>query len=396
VRRLNVGLVASVCLLALAFALIRPTWLAAAGPVPTSKDDRPSGVSVSFGSKGPAVDVQVLTHGRIAEVVHAPATIKSGSEVAVAAPFDGRVRELCVDEGDAVIASQVIFRLDPIEYDDKLHEAELELDRKRAARIEADAELKEAEHRWEEAKKEPSTLTEARLKVGQSELNNKLSSSELENADAKLKRATKMLEDHVGTQQDVDVAISDKKSAEFKLQISNGELDLACRRSFPTPEVALYRLTGLSRLFPRSPRFGRYNLAYLPVDAIVEVDSVVGACMLVRSEILLTVGLLDEAFFMYGEDLDWALRIKQFGWKIVYNGQVVVHHHKRASSSQRSVESLIAFYQAMLIFFEKHYAPRTILPLRWLVIGGIYLRAGLALTLNQLRTRRMVRSQAVH
>jgi N-acetylglucosaminyl-diphospho-decaprenol L-rhamnosyltransferase len=181
-----------------------------------------------------------------------------------------------------------------------------------------------------------------------------------------------------------------------RLLLSNGELDLACRRSFPTPEVALYRLTGLSRLFPRSPRFGRYNLAYLPVDASVEVESVVGACMLVRSEILLTVGLLDEAFFMYGEDLDWALRIKQFGWKIVYNGQVVVHHHKRASSSQRSVESLIAFYQAMLIFFEKHYAPRTILPLRWLVIGGIYLRAGLALTLNQLRTRRMVRSQAVH
>jgi HlyD family secretion protein len=227
VRRLNVGLVASVCILALAFALIRPAWLAAAGPVPTKPDDTSSGVSITFGSKGPAVDVQVLTHGRIAEVVHAPATIKSGSEVAVAAPFDGRVRELCVDEGDAVIASQVIFRLDPIEYDDKLHEAELELDRKRAARIEADAELKEAEHRWEEAKREPSTLTEARLKVGQSELNNKLSSSELENADAKLKRATKMLEDHVGTQQDVDVAISDKKSAEFKLQISNGELDLA-------------------------------------------------------------------------------------------------------------------------------------------------------------------------
>src|SRR5579871_4170563 len=96
--RLNVALVAATCTLALAFALIRPAWLASAGPVPASKDEKPSGVSISFGSKGPPVDVQVPTRGRIAEVVHAPATIKSGSEVAVAAPFDGRVRELCVDE----------------------------------------------------------------------------------------------------------------------------------------------------------------------------------------------------------------------------------------------------------------------------------------------------------
>lgn len=179
-----------------------------------------------------------------------------------------------------------------------------------------------------------------------------------------------------------------------RLLLSNGQLDLACRRSFPTPKVALYRMTGLSRLFPRSPRFGRYNLAYLPIDAIAEVDSVVGACMLVRGEVLVKVGLLDEAFFMYGEDLDWALRIKQVGWKIVYNGQVVVYHHKRASSSQRSGESLIAFYRAMLIFFEKHYASQTTWSLRWLVVGGIYLRAGCALVLNQVRARRLAPPRA--
>ncbi|HUX86624.1 MAG TPA: glycosyltransferase family 2 protein [Chloroflexota bacterium] len=178
-----------------------------------------------------------------------------------------------------------------------------------------------------------------------------------------------------------------------RLLLANGQLDLACRRSFPTPEVALYRMTGLSRVFPRSARFGRYNLAYLPVDAVAEVDSVVGACMVVRGEVLVKVGLLDEAFFMYGEDLDWALRIKQFGWKIVYNGRVVVYHYKRASSSQRSVESLIAFYRAMLIFFEKHYASQTTWSLRWLVVGGIYLRAGCALVINQIRARRLAPSQ---
>jgi len=164
-----------------------------------------------------------------------------------------------------------------------------------------------------------------------------------------------------------------------KLVQSDGSLDLACRRSFPTPEVAFYRLTGLSRLFPRSRRFGRYNLTYLDPDGVAEVDSVVGACMLVRSEVVRAVGLLDESFFMYGEDLDWSLRIKQAGWKVMYNGRTVVFHHKRASSSQRSVQSLLAFYQAMLIFFQKHYAQQTVWPVRWLIVGAIYWRAGLAI-----------------
>jgi GT2 family glycosyltransferase len=115
--------------------------------------------------------------------------------------------------------------------------------------------------------------------------------------------------------------------------------------------------------------------------------------MLVRGAILRTVGLLDEAFFMYGEDLDWAMRIKRAGWKIMYNGQVTVTHYKRASSRQRSTQSLIAFYQAMLIFFQKHYAPQSTLALRWLVVAGIYLRAGLALAQNRSHLRELARLQ---
>lgn len=172
-----------------------------------------------------------------------------------------------------------------------------------------------------------------------------------------------------------------------KLVQSDGRLDLACRRSFPTPSVAFYRLSGLSRLFPRSQRFGQYNLTYLDPDAVAEVDSVVGAFMLVRAEVLRKVGLLDEAFFMYGEDLDWSLRIKQAGWKVLYNGKTEVFHHKRASSRQRSIQSLIAFYQAMVIFFEKHYARTTVWPVRWLIVGAIYWRAGLAIALNLGRSR---------
>src|SRR5207237_8982815 len=96
-----------------------------------------------------------------------------------------------------------------------------------------------------------------------------------------------------------------------KLLLADGSLDLACRRSFPTPAVSFYRLTGLSRLFPRSPRFGRYNKTFLDPDVESEVDAVVGACMLVRGSVIREVGLLDEAYFMYGADRDCAYRTKQ-------------------------------------------------------------------------------------
>jgi GT2 family glycosyltransferase len=177
----------------------------------------------------------------------------------------------------------------------------------------------------------------------------------------------------------------DAGAAGPRLILSDGTLDRACRRGFPTPQVSLYHFAGLGRLFPRSRRFARYNLTFLDPTAVAEVDSVVGAFMLVRGEILSDVGLLDEAFFMYGEDLDWALRIKRAGWKVYYNGEVVVFHHKRASSRQRSARSLVAFYAAMLIFFRKHYAAQTAWPLRALVVLAIYLRAVLALSVNALR-----------
>ncbi|MEZ0229996.1 MAG: efflux RND transporter periplasmic adaptor subunit [Planctomycetota bacterium] len=215
--------------LALVFALIGPAWVERSKTL--RKDAAPTstggGLTVSFGSSGPGVDVQQPTHGRVAEVVHAAATIKSGGEVAVCAPFDGRVSELCVDEGDAVIASQVVFRLDPIEYDDKLQEAELELARRKAAKLESEAEIKEAEHKWEELQKEPSTLTEARLKIGQSELARQRAGAELENAEARLARSKRMLEDRVCLQQDVDGAEAEKKIRTIGLKSAEGDLDMA-------------------------------------------------------------------------------------------------------------------------------------------------------------------------
>ncbi len=143
-----------------------------------------------------------------------------------------------------------------------------------------------------------------------------------------------------------------------KLVRADGSMHLACRRSFPTPSVAFYRVSGLSRLFPRSPRFGRYNLTYLDPDQAMEVDSVCGACLLIRRAVVSRIGLLDERFFMYGEDLDWCLRARQAGWTIRYEPSIVVHHQHGAASSQRALRTTVHFFRAMDLFYRKHYVHR--------------------------------------
>jgi N-acetylglucosaminyl-diphospho-decaprenol L-rhamnosyltransferase len=167
-----------------------------------------------------------------------------------------------------------------------------------------------------------------------------------------------------------------------KLVRGDGRLDLACRRSFPTPLNALFKLTGLSRLLPRHPVVARYNMTYADEDRLTEVDSVCGAFMLVRSQILREVGYLDERFFMYGEDLDWAYRIKQRGWRVFYNPSVVVQHLKGESSKKQSNKLIIEFYRAMYLFHRKHYAPREPLPLTLLVWCGIVLKGASSLARN--------------
>lgn len=162
-----------------------------------------------------------------------------------------------------------------------------------------------------------------------------------------------------------------------KLMRPDGSLDLACRRAFPTPEISLYRMTGLSRLFPRSRIFGRYNMTFADPDQLTEVDAIVGAFMMVRQEAVIQAGLLDETYFMYGEDLDWAYRIKACGWKIYYNPEVTVLHIKRAAS-RRSPKAQVEFYRAMDIFYHKFYAEGTPFWLHGLVVTGVRLLWGSA------------------
>ncbi len=172
---------------------------------------------------------------------------------------------------------------------------------------------------------------------------------------------------------------SDLGIAGPKLVRIDGSLDLACRRSFPTPEVSFWRMTYLSKIFPHSKLFGRYNMTYLDANQPAEIDAVVGAFMLVRGSAIEQAGLLDESFWMYGEDLDWAYRIKHNGWKVYYYPHVVVQHVKRASSGQSNdgaAKAKVEFDRAMWLFYRKHYQAHTPGFVDKLVRFGIGLKGG--------------------
>lgn len=174
------------------------------------------------------------------------------------------------------------------------------------------------------------------------------------------------------------------------------------RRSFPTPEIAFYRMTGLSRLFPGSRIFGRYNLSHIPVDRTIEVDALSGSCMMVRRAALLgdsaandlfgpdrqPAGLFDEQFFMYGEDLDLCYRIKEAGWTIMYVPETQIIHYKGESTKKGEIRYVRLFYGAMLLFIEKHLNTRRSGGLSLMLRAGIFLRATLTVAATWLRRLR--------
>ncbi|MBK9124235.1 MAG: glycosyltransferase family 2 protein [Chloroflexi bacterium] len=169
-----------------------------------------------------------------------------------------------------------------------------------------------------------------------------------------------------------------------RLLQADGSLDLACRRSFPTPWVAFTHFSGLAKRFPDSPRFARYNLTFKDPLGTYDVDSVVGAFTLVRRECLTQIGLMDETFFMYGEDLDWCFRAKQAGWRVMYVG---AHHllHLKGTVGRRSAKAKFEFYRAMLIFYRKHFRRQTALPVHLLVLAAVAAKGGSPL-LREVRT----------
>jgi O-antigen biosynthesis protein len=167
---------------------------------------------------------------------------------------------------------------------------------------------------------------------------------------------------------------------------TDGSLQVSCRRSFPTPSVAFYRLAGLSRIFPKSKRFGRYNLSFLDSDKVAEVDAVSGSFMFLPAKIFRETGGFDETFFMYGEDLDLCYRVKENGCKVIYNPKTQIVHFKGRSSAKMSLNSRKCFYEAMLIFSRKYrHVHKSFLP-GWLIMTAIVYFASLTIAMTIFKT----------
>ncbi|MEM8487000.1 MAG: glycosyltransferase [Bacteroidota bacterium] len=191
----------------------------------------------------------------------------------------------------------------------------------------------------------------------------------------------------------------DAGAAGCKILNADGTFAPESRRAFPTPAVAFYRITGLSKLFPNSPTFGKYNLSYLSPDETCEVDALSGSCMFVRKDALYQdheettveaqpdagAGLFDEDFFMYGEDLDWCYRIQQAGWKIYYTPETQIIHYKGESTKKGDLRYVLLFYGAMLRFAEKHFKNRHSWFFRLFLRCGIIARGTLHMLSNWVR-----------
>lgn len=167
-----------------------------------------------------------------------------------------------------------------------------------------------------------------------------------------------------------------------KLLNTDGTVQLACRRSIPNPKVAFYRITGLSKILPNNKEFAKYNLTFKSPEELQEVEAISGACMMIKKKAMDEIGLLDEDFFMYGEDLDWCYRLGKKGWKIYYIPNARVIHRHRASSKKRRFESILNFYQAMYIFYKKHFSNKKNFIMNFFVIIGIGLFASFSLISN--------------
>ncbi len=151
------------------------------------------------------------------------------------------------------------------------------------------------------------------------------------------------------------------------------------KRGLPTPKDAFYKIFGLSSLFPKSKKFGKYHLSYLDKNETHEIEILSGAFMLMRKDALDKVGLLDEDFFMYGEDIDLSYRIVLGGYKNYYFPDTRIIHYKGESTKKSSVNYVFVFYNAMIIFAKKHFSSKNARAYSFLINLAIYFRAGLAL-----------------
>ncbi len=184
--------------------------------------------------------------------------------------------------------------------------------------------------------------------------------------------------------------------ATCRVEFSDGSLDPASHRGFPTPWNSLAYFLGLEKLFPRVKIFSGYHLGYLDQNTIHEIDTPTGAFYLVRREVLKEVGSFDEKYFMYAEDIDLSLRIKQAGWKIMFVPEAKIIHFKKQSGREKKVEGKITqtarevrektikhFFESMKLFYDTHYRGEYPFVTRWLVLSGIWIFTRLKILQNK-------------
>ncbi|MEI8202483.1 MAG: glycosyltransferase [Bacteroidota bacterium] len=151
------------------------------------------------------------------------------------------------------------------------------------------------------------------------------------------------------------------------------------KRGLPTPKIAFFKVFGLARLFPTTKTFGGYHLGYLNSENIHEVDVLSGAFMFLRKETLDKIGLLDEDYFMYGEDIDLSYRITKGGYENYYFPETRIIHYKGESTKKSSINYVFIFYNAMIIFAKKHFSPKNARLFSFIIHLAIYLRASLSI-----------------
>jgi GT2 family glycosyltransferase len=162
----------------------------------------------------------------------------------------------------------------------------------------------------------------------------------------------------------------------------NGKLLPESKRALPTPGTAFFKMAGFSFLFPHSRLFNRYYLPHLDSTATTETEIISGAFMFIRKEVLDKTGLMDETFFMYGEDIDLSYRILKTGFKNYYFPGVRIIHYKGESTSRGNLNYIVQFYKAMLIFVRKHFTGSGKKSLLFLISVAVYFRGFIAVLKN--------------
>lgn len=174
---------------------------------------------------------------------------------------------------------------------------------------------------------------------------------------------------------------------------SDGSFALESRRGIPTPWTAFCKLTGLCSRFPKSTLFGRYYMQYLPIGRASQIEVMSGACMTLRREALAKCGILDETFFMYGEDIDISYRILKSGYKNYYLPTTILHY-KGESTQKSSYRYAITFHRAMRIFFRKHFHKNFIILM--MVSLAIYLKAFITFVNQQMQKKKARKETSIY